>query len=164
MIQKNKNGIPNGPIFVWLTTNKVTTWFLRNVASRLDPYLYKWSNGKFCLLGPSSSMPMVTITTIGRKSKKVRRTQLVCVEHQGIHHIVASAMGQERHPGWMYNIEANPKIDVQAMQETYKAKAEQLTDDEKSEIWGLVEETVPQMSAYEGRTNRNIKVFRLNRL
>ena len=45
--------------------------------------------------------------------------------------MVASAMGAQRHPGWRYNLEANPEIEVQAVGERYRARAEVLSDAEK---------------------------------
>jgi hypothetical protein len=38
-----------------------------------------------------------------------------------------------------------------------------LTDAEKAEVWDDVRRAIPQMNVYEGRTDRNIRVFRLSR-
>ena len=37
---------------VKLTTNPVTTWWIRNVASRVDPWLFKRTNGRLTMFGP----------------------------------------------------------------------------------------------------------------
>jgi deazaflavin-dependent oxidoreductase (nitroreductase family) len=150
------------PFIVRLTTNPVTTWVIRNFASRLDPWLFKATNGRFTCFGPPA-MPMVTLTTKGRRSGKPRAVHLACIEHEGEAHVVASAMGQERHPAWRYNLESNPEIEVQAQGERYLARAEVLSDVEKKEIWDHVKQVIPQMNVYEKRTDRNIRVFRLRR-
>jgi len=107
---------------------------------------------------------MVTITTVGRRSGKPRSIHLACIPHEGDYLIVASAMGQQRHPGWRYNIEANPEIDVQMTGERFRARAQVLTDAEKEEVWDRIRNTIPQIYVYEGRTSRNIRVFRLTRI
>jgi len=76
---------------------------------------------------------------------------------------VASAMGQEKHPAWRYNLEANPEVEVQAQGERYTARAQVLSDVEKKEIWDHIKQVIPQMNVYEKRTDRNIRVFRLCR-
>ena len=147
---------------VWLTTNKATTWFIKNVASKLDPVIFKISNGRFTSFGPAA-MPMVTLTTIGRRSGEPRSVQLACVPHNDDFLIVASAMGQEKHPAWRYNIEANPNVTVQVRGERYEANAQRLSDEEKQQLWDKILQAIPQINVYETRTDRNIRVFRLVR-
>ena len=147
---------------VWLTTNKGTTWFIRHVASRLDPLVFKATNGRFFSMG-KASMPMVTLTTRGRKTGKPRAIHLAAVERDGITHVVASAMGQARHPAWSHNIEAHPEVAVQADRDRYVARAERLSEAEKAAIWPQVKAEIPQMNVYEKRTDRDIRVYRLRR-
>ncbi|MAE93884.1 MAG: nitroreductase [Deltaproteobacteria bacterium] len=148
---------------VWLTTNRATTWWIRHVASKLDPLLFKASNGRFFSMGPPA-MPMVTLTTIGRRSGKPRSVHLACIEHDGEYLVVASAMGQQKHPAWRYNLEANPEVEVQMPGERFTARARTLTDAEKGEVWDEIRKAIPQMNVYEARTDRNIRVFRLSRI
>jgi deazaflavin-dependent oxidoreductase (nitroreductase family) len=147
---------------VWLTTNRVTTWLIRHVFSRLDPILFKKTNGRFTAMGPPS-MPMLTLTAVGRRSGVPRSVHLACLEQGTDHLVVASAMGQERHPAWCYNLEANPRVDVQVAGERFQARAEMLSKDEKEAVWTEVLQAIPQMTVYQARTNRNIRVFRLRR-
>ena len=147
---------------VRLTTNPVATWLIKHVFSPLDPLVFRASNGRFSAMGPPA-MPMLTLTAKGRRSGKPRPVHLAFVEHEGDPLVVASAMGQERHPGWRYNLEANPDVEVQVTGERYPARAEVLSDDEKDQVWGEIRETIPQMKVYEKRTDRNIRVFRLRR-
>ena len=52
---------------VWLSTNPVMTWVIKNVASRLDPVIFKATNGRFTSMG-APTMPMLTMTATGRSS------------------------------------------------------------------------------------------------
>jgi deazaflavin-dependent oxidoreductase (nitroreductase family) len=153
---------PSDDLVVRLTTHPVTTWVIRNVASRLDPLIFKATGGRLTSFGPPA-MPMVTITMMGRRTGKRRSVHLACLEHEGGWLVVASAMGQQRHPGWSYNLEANPEVELQIQGERFPARARVLSDEEKGEIWDDVRKAIPQMNVYEGRTDRNIRVFRLTR-
>ena len=148
---------------VWLSTNPVATWVIRNLASRLDPRIFKATNGRLTSMGPPA-MPMLTMTAIGRRSGQPRSVHLACLEHEGDHLVVASAMGQPKHPAWRYNIEANPEVEVQVPGERFAARARVLTDAEKAEVWSDVRRAIPQMNVYEKRTHRNIRVYRLSRV
>lgn len=147
---------------VWLSTNPVATWLIKHVASPLDPLIFKATNGRFTSMGPPT-MPMLSLTAIGRKSGKPRSVQLACLEWGGDLLVVASAMGQQRHPAWRYNIEANPEVQVQIRGECFSARAEGLNESEKEAVWDEIRRAIPQMDIYETRTDRNIHVFRLLR-
>ncbi|MBM4247018.1 MAG: nitroreductase family deazaflavin-dependent oxidoreductase [Deltaproteobacteria bacterium] len=148
---------------VALTTSSGFAWWVRNVASRLDPILFRASNGRLTSFGPTAA-PMLTVTTIGRKSGRPHPVTLACVEYENDHLIVASAMGQERHPAWRYNLEAHPEVGVQATGGRFTARARLLSDAEKAAVWPAIVRGIPQIAVYERRTDRNIRVFRLSRL
>jgi deazaflavin-dependent oxidoreductase (nitroreductase family) len=148
---------------IWLTTNPVVTWLIRHVASHLDPLIFKASNGRFSSMGVPS-MPMLTLTAIGRRSGKPLAVHLACIEHEGDLLVVASAMGQEKHPAWRYNIEENPDVQIQVRGERFVARARLLADSEREKVWDDVRAAIPQMNVYEKRTGRNIRVFRLSRV
>lgn len=153
----------NSRFIIWLSTNAVTTWLIRNFASRVDPLIFKATNGRFTSMGPPG-MPMLTMTAIGRTSGRPRAVHLACIEHEGDYLVVASAMGQRRHPAWRYNIEANPDVEIQLRGVRFEARAQVLSDCEKERVWEKVREAIPQMNVYETRTDRNIRVFRLRRV
>ena len=148
---------------VWISTSAVVTWLIKHVASRLDPLIFKATNGRFTSMGPPA-MPMLTLTAKGRHSGQPRSVHLACIEYEGDYLVVASAMGQERHPAWRYNLEANPQVEVQAQGQSFAARAQPLTDAEKQAVWAEIRRAIPQMKVYEKRTDRNIRVFRLTRL
>ena len=148
---------------VWMSTRPAFAWLVRHVLSPLDPIVFRATGGRFILLGPAA-VPMVAITMEGRKSGQPRTVQLACLEHDDAWYVVASAMGQERHPAWRYNLEANPDVELQMRGERFAARAEVLSEVEKEEVWDEIREAIPQMRVYEKRTDRNIRVFRLSRV
>jgi deazaflavin-dependent oxidoreductase (nitroreductase family) len=151
-----------GDLETWLTTNPVSTFLFKHLFSKIDPILFRATNGKYFSMGPPP-FPMVTITMTGRKTGKKRSVHLAAIPHEGDHLVVAGAMGQQKHPGWRYNREANPEVEIQLPGERCNARAELLSDGEKEKVWGAICEATPQILTYEKRTDRNIRVFRLVR-
>jgi deazaflavin-dependent oxidoreductase (nitroreductase family) len=146
----------------WLSATTFGSWLVKHLASRVDPVLFKATNGRFTMTGVPT-LPMLTLTTTGRKSGEPRDTQLAYHADGGDFLVVASAMGQERHPDWSYNLLAKPEAEVQLRGARLPVRARPLADDEKARVWPAIKRTIPQMSVYEQRTARNIRVFRLSR-
>ena len=138
------------------------SWIVKHVAARIDPVLFRLTDGRFTSTGVPT-LPMLTLSTVGRKSGKRRDVQLAFHRDGDDYLIVASAMGQELHPDWKYNLEANPDVEVLVRGEVFAARAGRLTDEEKTRVWPAIKRTIPQMDVYERRTCRNINVFRLRR-
>lgn len=146
----------------WLSATAFGSWLVKHLASRVDPVLFRWSNGRLTMTGVPT-LPMLTLTTTGRKSGKPRDTQLAYHLDGDDFLVVASAMGQERHPDWSYNLLAQPEAEVQLRGTRVRVQAALLDDDAKARVWSAIKRTIPQMSVYEQRTARNIRVFRLRR-
>ena len=146
-----------------LSATAFGSWLVKHLASRVDPVLFKATGGRLTMTGVPT-LPMLTLTTTGRKSGKPRDTQLAWHDDGGDLLVVASAMGQERHPDWSYNLLANPDAEVQLRGERARVRARVLDDAEKARLWPAVKRTIPQLDVYEQRTARNIRVFRLTRV
>lgn len=146
----------------WLTTTRFGTWLVRRVASPLDPLIFRISNGRFTSTG-RPTLPMLTLTVVGRRSGVRRAVQLAYRADGDDYLVVASAMGQKAHPAWRFNVEAHPDVQVRVRGECFSARAELLDRDEKARYWAAIKETIPQMTTYERRTDRDIRVFRLRR-
>jgi len=147
----------------WFSATPVGSWFVMNIASKLDPMVFRLTKGRLISAGPPT-LPMLLLTSVGRKSGKSRDAQLAYYPAGGDYLVVASAAGQARHPGWSYNLEANPDVEVLVRGESFKARAEVLDDQEKARYWPEIKKTIPQMNVYERRTDRKIKVYRLRRV
>ncbi len=145
------------------SATRAGSWLVRNFATKIDPILFRASGGRFTSTG-IPTLPMLTLSAVGRKSGEHRHVQLAFYQIGEDYLVVASAMGQNRHPGWRYNIEANPAVEIQVRGERFPATARVLDEDEKARLWPEIKKAIPQMNTYETRTKRNILVFRLSRL
>lgn len=138
----------------------VGSWLARNTAARVDPWIYRATGGRFTSTG-AQTVPQLTLTTMGRKSGQKRDVQLAYLADGDGWLVVASNFGQEHHPAWRYNLEADPRCVVRVGRTVTAAEATVLTDDEKAAVWDRLCDVVPQFRTYVERTDRNIRVFRL---
>jgi deazaflavin-dependent oxidoreductase (nitroreductase family) len=146
----------------WFSATRVGSFVVKHVASRIDPVLFRWSNGRFTSTG-KPTLPMLALTTTGARSGQPRIVQLAYHRDGDDLLVVASAMGQDRHPAWRYNLDAHPDVRVLVRGEEYAAVASVLAPDEKAARWDDIATTIPQMRVYERRTDREIRVYRLTR-
>jgi deazaflavin-dependent oxidoreductase (nitroreductase family) len=138
------------------------SWLVKHVASKIDPVIFRLSGGRFTSTG-RPTLPMLALTVPGRHSGTPRTVQLAYHPDGPDLLVVASAMGQERHPAWRYNLEAAGGGDVLVRGERYVAVAERVPAVDKARLWPAICVTIPQMRVYEARTDRDIAVFRLRR-
>jgi deazaflavin-dependent oxidoreductase (nitroreductase family) len=142
------------------SATRAGSWLVRNVAAKLDPVIFRASNGRFTSTG-KPTLPMLALTVPGRRSGEPRTVQLAYVADGDHLLVVASAMGQQRHPAWRYNLEAAGGGTVQLPGRTVEVTASVLDDAEKARRWDDIVAVIPQMATYVERTDRNIRVFRL---
>ena len=134
---------------------------MKHVAAKLDPIVFKATGGRFTSTG-KPTLPMLAMTVAGRKSGQPRTVQLAYEADGDDFLVVASAMGQERHPDWRYNLEAAGEASLQLRGRVVEVRATVLSDEEKERLWDRIATTIPQMHTYVRRTDRNIRVFRLS--
>jgi deazaflavin-dependent oxidoreductase (nitroreductase family) len=70
--------------------------------------------------------------------------------------VVASYGGDDRHPQWYLNLQANPEATVQVGSETRRVRAATATAEEKAELWPRVVALNPGYAGYQQLTTRDI--------
>jgi len=58
-------------------------------------------------------VPVIVLTSLGARSRKIRKTPLMRVEHEGTYAVVASQGGAPKHPTWYHNLVAHPQVELQ---------------------------------------------------
>lgn len=144
------------------SATRAGSWVVKHVAAKVDPTIFRATGGRFTITG-KPTLPMLALTTTGRRSGQPRTVQLAYHREGDDLYVVASAMGQEHHPAWRHNLEAEPRAEVLLRGDQYPVTATLLTAEEKAAVWPAIKRTIPQMDTYEARTDRAIGVFRLSR-
>jgi F420H(2)-dependent quinone reductase len=108
-------------------------------------------------------LPVVVVTSVGAKTGQLRKTPLMRVEHDGEYLAVGSLGGAERNPVWVYNVRANPLVELQDGAEKHDYRARELEGDERAVWWERAVEAFPNYAGYQRKTSRTIPVFLLTR-
>ncbi len=103
--------------------------------------------------------PCVILTTVGRKSAKVRKSALMRVEHGGEYAVVASMGGAPKHPVWYLNLLADPRVTLQDGDHVMELRARTATAEEKQAWWPVCVEAWPAYADYQAKTERDIPVI-----
>jgi deazaflavin-dependent oxidoreductase (nitroreductase family) len=105
---------------------------------------------------------ILLLTTTGRKSGEERTTPLIYGTSGDAYVVVASNGGGDP-PGWFVNLEAQPDVEVQVLDDVFPARARVATPEEKPALWEQMVGEWPDYAAYQRRASREIPVVVLER-
>ena len=109
------------------------------------------------VLGKVGPMPVLVLTTTGRRTGKRRETMLTApVSEPDRVVLVASYGGDDRHPAWYLNLCEHPDVEVTMDGRTRPMRARQASADERAELWPRVTAAYRGYAAYQRRTSREI--------
>jgi deazaflavin-dependent oxidoreductase (nitroreductase family) len=106
----------------------------------------------------SAGMPILLLTTTGRKTGRPRTTPLYYVTDGENIVVVASNAGRPRHPLWWLNLHKNPQADVQVRNDKRRVKAEEASGEERERLWRLLVTAYPYYEEFQKATTRKIVV------
>ncbi|MEU0470624.1 MULTISPECIES: nitroreductase family deazaflavin-dependent oxidoreductase [unclassified Amycolatopsis] len=106
-------------------------------------------------------MRVIVLTTIGRKSGKLRKAPLMRVEHDGVYAAVASLGGAPKNPVWYLNALADPRVEVRDGEQVFDMIAREAEGEEREVWWQRAVEVFPQYAKYQESTERRIPVLLL---
>ena len=96
---------------------------------------YEASGGTEANTLMDTGIPIIVMTTVGHKSGKVRKVPLMRVEHEGEYGIIASKGGNPTHPGWYYNLLADPSVMIQDGPEPSAFIVREISGEERATWW-----------------------------
>jgi F420H(2)-dependent quinone reductase len=144
-----------------LVSSRLGGWFYARVAPHIDRLLVRLSRGRLSL---AIGYPTLILTTIGAKTGQVRSTPLIFLPLDNQIVLVASNGGSTRHPGWYYNLRANPKVTALVHGQNAAYLAREVTGAERDELWRKATALYPGYVAYQQRTSgRQIPIIVLTR-
>jgi len=123
--------------------------------------LLKISGGRFGW--EAGKMPVLELTTTGRKSGQARAVMLTSPIQEGdTIVVVASRGGDPAHPAWFLNLQDNPDVEVAYKGAPKKQmKARVATAEERARMWPLVTASHKNYADYQTKTTREIPLVRL---
>lgn len=122
--------------------------------------LYESSGGREGTTLRETGLPVIIVTTRGRKSGKIRKVPLMRVEHDGQYALVASKGGAPTHPVWYYNLRDDPdNVLVQDGPDRFEVDVRLVTGDEREQWWERSVAAFAPYAEYQEKTDREIPVF-----
>jgi deazaflavin-dependent oxidoreductase (nitroreductase family) len=111
----------------------------------------------------ASNMPVLELTTIGRKSGQPRSVMLTSPIQEGTTLVVvASRGGDDTHPAWFLNLRDNPQVEVAYQGKPAKTmQARVASAEERARLWPLVVADHKNYADYQTKTEREIPLVLL---
>jgi deazaflavin-dependent oxidoreductase (nitroreductase family) len=111
----------------------------------------------------AGAMPVVELTTVGRKSGEKRTVMLTSpIQEDTSIVIVASRGGDPQHPAWFLNLRDNPKVEVRYKGGPQQEMNAHVADaEERARLWPLVIKAQPRYGGYQSKTDREIPLVLL---
>lgn len=128
---------------------------------RVHPKLYRWSGGR--IGGQIMGLPVLLLTTTGRKSGLARTKALLYLPRDQDFVVIASVLGEPRHPYWWLNLEANPNASIEIGSTRYAVRAREAEGEEREQLWRAFTAKTPAYDEYQAQTARRIPVVVLER-
>ena len=113
--------------------------------------------------GQFAGAPLLILTTKGAKSGATRENPLAYLVDNDRYVIIASYAGAPTDPPWYYNLVKDPKVTVEVGKEKFTARAEVVSEPDRTKLYQKMASIMPTFSEYEKKTTRKIPVIALRR-
>lgn len=135
-------------------------WTAQRVLYPIDKAVFKLSGGRMTAASLTAGLPVIMLTTTGAKSGEQRTMPLVGTPFGDDVAIIGSNYGQERTPGWVYNLEADPHATVAYRDASVEVVARRLDGSDVDRVFETAATAYPGYGDYRERADhRVIKVF-----
>jgi len=122
--------------------------------------LYESSGGTKGTTLRDTGLPVIIVTNTGNKTGGIRKTPLMRVADGNNYVLVGSVGGAPKNPVWVYNLRANPAVEIRDKTVVQKMKTREVTDaTERARLWKLAVAAYPPYEEYQAKTTRQIPIF-----
>lgn len=113
--------------------------------------------------GQAIGMPVLELTTTGRRSGEPRAVMLTVPLREGDSYVVvASRGGDDRHPAWFHNLRDEPNVEVAIGGGPRRPmRARIATPQERARMWPQITDRYRNYAGYQKRTDREIPLVLL---
>jgi deazaflavin-dependent oxidoreductase (nitroreductase family) len=137
-------------------------WVFAKALRHLDDLVGRLSHGRTSAPELLAGLPVVDVTTTGRRSGLRRTSHLIAVPHDGTLALLGTNFGQHATPAWALNLEADPHAVVRHHGVTLEAVARPATPDEAAAVLAASASVYGGYLKYQTRiTHRRLRIFLL---
>lgn len=139
-------------------------WTFARVLPPLDRVLHRTVGGRTSLPGLLAGLPVLMVTTVGRRSGKPRTTPLISVPvNDDDLALLGTNFGQPSTPAWVLNLEADPRAVAEFGGRRCEVVARPATEAERDAVWAASRGVYGGYEKYRGRVSgREIRIFVLD--
>lgn len=123
-------------------------------------WLFRVSRGRIGGRG-AGGLPVLLLTTTGRRSGKTRTTPLCYVPDGRDLIVLGSSGGYPQHPAWALNVRDTPEARIEVGGHSLQVRAGWVEGTERDRLWQEVTERYPFYLTYARRAGRIIPIVRL---
>lgn len=143
-----------------VTRTSAFRWLGPRALPRLELLAKGLSGGRIQISG--LLVHSLTLYSTGAQSGQTRATELMYTpDGHGRAIIAGTSFARERHPGWTYNLLANPDAVITVRDRRLDVHADVIGDDERDATWALIQAQWPGYRHYERESGRTVRLFRL---
>lgn len=143
-----------------VAATRPAAWVFQRTLYAVDKPLYRWSKGRITVPGLVAGLPVVLLTTTGARSGQPRTMPLVGIPIGDDLAVIGSNYGQERTPGWVHNLEADPAATVEWRAARVDVTARPAGPAEADRAFEIGARFYPGFATYRERAaHRTIRVF-----
>ena len=122
--------------------------------------VYEGTNGEKGSTLMDSGLPCIIVRHVGNKTGGIRKIPLMRVKVDNSYVLIGSMGGQPKNPVWVYNLRANPDVQIRDKHEVTEMKVREVSDEsERKFLWEASVEAYPPYEEYQAKTDRVIPVF-----
>lgn len=143
-----------------LGSSRGGAWFFSKTLRHIDRVVHRVSRGRTSAPAVLAGLPVLMVTTTGRRSGLPRTTPLIAPPVGDTVALLGTNFGQPTTPAWVLNLEADPRATVEYRGATAAVRARPATTEERAEIWGTADGIYGGYAKYQQRiTGREIRLF-----
>src|SRR6478609_1315125 len=138
-------------------------WLFSKILAPMDRVVSRLTRGRTSAPRLLAALPVLVVTTTGRRSGQARDTHLIAVPIGDTLALLGTNFGQASTPAWVLNLEADPRASVTHRGVTRPVVARPAAEDERTEVLASSTGVYAGYLKYQQRiTARQLRIFVLD--
>ncbi len=147
-----------------LVASRGGAWVFSRILPTLDSWMQRLTRCRHTVPSLLAGLPVVDLTTTGRRSGLPRTTHLIAIPHRDSLALIGSNFGQPSTPSWVLNLEAEPAASLAYRGTLLPVVARPASEVEQAEVLARSEQVYRGYRTYQARiTGRRLRIFLLER-
>ena len=136
-------------------------WLFSKVLRHLDDVVQRLSRGRTTVPELLAGLPVIDVTTTGRRSGQPRTSHLISVPVGDTLAVLGTNFGQPGTPAWVLNLEADPAATVRYKHTTVPVTARPASEAEFAQVLAASGPVYPGYRKYQQRIqgHRKLRIF-----